>query len=406
MIIIKYILYTLTCIALIPIFAFVWFYWGPGKDDIPETVGTVEVSTLKSFKESDKPLEESTHIVEINYFNNKNQNGAELFEINFTSYMGNDTAKKFSKGIQVYSNEELMFRYKDLRTDETLGFLGAILESVTWREIYTNQLVTYYDTSYETATEESFSISNSIGLSQDGSFIISVGDTPAKMQFKYEERLEANKAEYSKTIFGSEFIDYYVIDEMFFLYHMLENTKSLNEGTHFVTLDVSPYFNISLYDEEAKQFTKLTADTQFTFLTAKININNDGCNTKSQSLFGMIAGNDDSKYNENTQTALFWKTLANINLTENQFEIRESTKYGKLLTLKSDIRDRLNEFDDLRIKIVINADNCDGLDTYCFDGFENSIYSIEVFASEQKSFYVLDDSSLDLNVSNVEVLYA
>ena len=405
----KWVLYTLTFVMVIPIILFVWFYWGPGKEKVPETVGTVEISNLKMFDEDDKPLEDATHIVEINYFNNKNQNGTELFEINFTSYMGNDTSKKFSKGIQMYcgaEDDDVLFRQKSIKTDESYGFLGAVKESVTWRKIFTNQIVTYYDTSYEKDSEEAFSISNSIGLSQDGTFVISVGDNLAKMEFKYEERLEANKIYYSKDIFGAEYFQYYTIDEMFFFFHVYQNTKSLNEGTHFLTMDFSPYFNIYLYDEETKQFTKLTADTQFTFLQAKINVNNDGCNTKKQSLFGMIAGNDEGKYDENVETGLFWKTLANIELTENDFEIRDSSVYGKVLTIKSDVKNRLNKFDDLRIKILINADKCDGFDTYCFSDFENPIYSIELKASTQKKFYILGDYELQtIKTSNVEVVY-
>lgn len=396
--------------AIIPICLFIWFFWGPGKENLPETVGTVEIDTLKAFEGEDTSLEDSTHIVEINYYNNKNQNGAEMFEIKFSTYMGTDISKTFSKGVQIYNSGALEFKYKHKRTDTRYGFLFAIAQEYNWQNIVSNQLVSYYDISYEKETQEPFVISNSIGLSQDGAFIISIGDQLAKMNFKFEEMLDCNLINYNKTIFGSEFFTYAEIDEIFFLYHMLQNTKSLEEGTHFVKLDVSPYFNIALYNEESKQFDKITADTQFTFLRAKINVNNDGCNTKTQSMFGMIAGNDESKYEENLETDLFWKAVTNIQLTESDFDIRESVNYGKLLTLKSDVRDYLNKFKNLRIRININADNCDGLDSYCFAGFKK-IYRIEINATNNKKFYILENVSPDFELpeivrGNVEVVYA
>lgn len=402
----KWVLYTLTFLAVIPILVFAWFFWGPGKDDIPETVGTVEVSTLKVFEEDDKPLEDATHVVEINYYNNKNKNGAELFEINFTSYMGNDISKKFSKGMQLYTETGIVETYSESYKADATGFIG-FGGSITFHNLNFVQDIYCYDTSYEKESEEAFSISNSVGLSQNGAFVISVGDIPAKMEFRGEAMLDANLKEQSNFLW-LEHYHYYKIDEMFFLYHIYQNAKSLNEGTHFLKLDVSPYFNIFLYDETSKQFTKLTADINFTFLQAKININNDGCNTKTQSLFGMIAGNDEGKYDENTETGLFWKAISNIELTENDFEIRDSSKYGKVLTIKADIKDRLNKFDDLRIKLLINADNCDGFDRYCFDSFKNSIYSIEIKASKQKNFYILGDAESlpEISTSKVEVLYA
>lgn len=398
----KWVLRTLGLIALVPICVWAWFYFGFGI--LPQTVGTVKINSLELYDKEETATEDSTFVLNINYYSNKNNTNKakQLFEIMFTTYLGNDTNNIFSKGIQIYG-DDLQFGSKYL-DHTTSGFLGQA-EHTYWYKIVPEQQAYFYDQSYEGEEDEPFSIANSLGLSNDYSFMISVGTTPLKLNFKNQTRMEHNTISYSKPLWRKEYTCLN-IDVNYFIYHILQNTKSLDEGTHIVTLDLSNFFDCYLYNEETLQYDKLTADTEFTYIQAKINVNNDGCTTKNQSLFKKIANNDETKYDESSSSSLFWKTINNVTLSNKDFDI-DTNGY---LTLKRDVANRLILFSDMRVKIEIQVDETTkGFSKNCFN-YLKKIYSIELNSNTTRQFGIYkttlsDDIIIILNnVELVEVL--
>lgn len=399
----KWVLRTLGLIALVPICVWAWFYFGFGI--LPQTVGTVKINSLELYDKEETATEDSTFVLNINYYSNKNNTdkAKQLFEIMFTTYLGNDTNNIFSKGIQIYG-DDLQFGTKFWETVET-GFLG-MASHTEWYKIVPEQKTFYYDQSYEGEEDEPFSIANSLGLSNDYSFMISVGTTPLKLNFKNQTRMEHNTF-YDKSfghIFGNkDFYSCFSIDVNYFIYHILQNTKSLDEGTHIVTLDLSNFFDCYLYNEETLQYDKLTADTEFTYIQAKINVNNDGCTTKNQSLFKKIANNDETKYDESSSSSLFWKTINNVALSNKDFDI-DSNGY---LTLKRDVANRLILFSDIRVKIEIQVDETTkGFSKNCFN-YLKKIYSIELNSNTARQFEVYKTTLSDdiiITLNNVELV--
>lgn len=394
----KWILRTLALIALVPILGFLWYYLGFGV--LPETVGTVKINTLDLYEvEKNEDFEDKTFFLEFNYLKNTDGTGKQLFEGMFSTYMGIDTSNKFAKGFQIYADEIThTTKYID---DETSGFLG--LESHTyWYKVLSNQEVYFYDQSYETEDKEPFTIANSLGLSDGHSFMVSAGETPMKLNFKQRSVIEANTFMSDKNIFGVPYNYCLEIDVNFFIYHQLQNIKSLDAGTHIVTLDLSNFFDCYLYNEDSMQYDKLTADTQFTYVQAKINVEDAGCQKREQSLFGMIANNqDDSTY---SQSGLFWKTENNVTLTNTSF-VNDSG----YLTLDKTIASDLLKYEDIRVNIQITVDETiKGFSKECFS-YLKDFYSLTMTSSEPVEiecykYSIPDDVKITLkNVTLLEV---
>lgn len=395
----KWILRTIGVIALIPICIWAWYYFGFGV--LPETVGTVKINSLDLYDKEETATEDATFVLNINYLRNssKNTDAKQLFEIMFTTYLGNDTTNIFSKGIQLYG-DEFTFDTKYIISEEK-GFLGQA-EHTFWYGIIPKQEIFYYDQSYEKENDEKFSIANSLGLSDNYSFIISVNETPLKLTFKNQTKMDHNTLSHTKPLWRHEYTCL-TIDVNYFIYHIWENIKSLDEGTHIVTLDLSNFFDCYLYNEETMQYDKLTADTQFVYVQAKINVNNDGCMTINQSLFKKIANNDKTKYEELGNDSLFWKTVNNINLTNNDFE---SDSLG-MLTLKRDVSNKLMLFTDIRISVNIKVDEkTQGFSKSCFN-YLKDIYKITLTSDITRQFKIYS-TSLNENISivtnNVELV--
>ena len=393
----KWVLRTLGLIALVPICVWAWFYFGFGI--LPQTVGSVKINSLELYDKEETATEDSTFVLNINYYSNKNNTdkAKQLFEIMFTTYLGNDTNNIFSKGIQIYG-DDLQFGTKFIESIEK-GFLGQS-EHTYWYKIVPKQQAYYYDQSYEGEEDEPFSIANSLGLSNDYSFMISVGTTPLKLNFKNQIRMKHNTISYSKPLWREEYTCLN-IDVNYFIYHILQNTKSLDEGTHIVTLDLSNFFDCYLYNDETLQYDKLTADTEFTYIQAKINVNNDGCTTKNQSLFKKIANNDET--DESSSSSLFWKTINNVTLSNKDFDI----DLNGYLTLKRDVANRLILFLDIRVKIEIQVDETTkGFSKNCFN-YLKKIYSIELNSNTTRQFGIYKTTLSDdiiITLNNVELV--
>lgn len=379
----KWILRTLALVALIPLFAFLWYYLGFGV--LPETVGTVKVNTLDLYEfEKNEEFEDKTFFLELNYLNNKNGNGKELFEIMFSTYLGTDTTNIFSKGIQLFGEK---FNFVPVYEDyQSFGFLG-LEHKIAWYTIKPTQEIFFYDQSYETEDKEPFSIANSLGLSDGHSFMVSVNNTPLKLNFKGKEKLEQNTLDRMDNFLVPTYCCL-TIDTNFFIYHLLENVKSLDEGTHIVTLDLSTFFDCYLYNEETMQYDKLTADTQFTYIQAKINIENSGCVNDEQSMFKMIANNQDDTVK--SESGLFWKTVNNITLTNESFE-----NINGYLVLKTAVATKLLEYEDIRVKVNITLDDTiKGFDKDCFLYLED-LNSIKISSDKERTFEIFKYSIQD-----------
>lgn len=427
-------------LAFIPIALFIWLYFFVDK---PQTIGVTYVSSLTELDPDDTALEDSTMFLELNLKKNKNNNGSELFEILFTTYQGIPSSEytekpeaqigKYSKGIQFFNGMDysLNASYSEKISGTWLPIIGSIdYERAVWYN-YEFSNVYYYDISY--MNDEATSIASVQPLHSNSKFLVGVGQgenfQPAMLSFKNYIRADYN---YIDSYYGKDpspssgkittLLNYKAISDGY-LYEALYNScNSLDQGTYYITLDLGEFFNVYLWNEETLQFDKLTADTQFTYVTCKINVDDNGIVTQNESLFGMVAENDGSvTFPADESENKYWQIVNNVTLTLEDFNCRFSDlNNGYYLTIKNNVVNTLSEYKNLRITININlieGDKILGIDSYGLYGIE--IYKIKIQSDSIRDFYFMTNSISNvgspiletteninvINVDNLEVSY-
>jgi len=408
----KGIMWTLSTISIVIIALFLWCYFFVSK---PQTVGVTFVSTLKTSSE-DVELEDSLPFIMINALTNKNENGKNLYEIQLNSYMGvseaykKEDAKIHSYGFQLYDINPSDLEGK-LTSD--LPYEEEVTDYVAFMPVKSNYYYAFNFTSEIYAYELSYlndkceSVAVPYSFNED-SFIVAIksGDSQIPLQLKYRGNYDGsvNYINSEKYLWFS-WDNYYKINSTFFIYNLLYTINSLEQGSHFITLDLSDYFECRLWNEETKQFDILTANTEYTWVTIKANVSDDGITTHNQSMFGMVAANDGSVTFDNDSTVKYWKVLNNIYLTIDNFEKRKSSvNDGSYLYLSADTIAEINSYSNNRIHVLISLSEEDkilGFDNYALHGLE--IYSCSITSSAQQDF-ILMPNCLDetgLTISNI-----
>lgn len=413
----KYTIRIIGCLCCVPIALFFWLYF---FTEPPQTVGTTYVGSLTEIDPEETPLEDSTMFLELNMKKNTEGNGHELFEVLFTTYMGVPSADynekpsvqtgKYSKGVQFLDGIDYSFeavRSKQKSNWSILGFQIIETGRYVWYDYNFNNAY-YYDISYN--NDEATSIASPQALHEDSEFVVGVGQgdsfEPVMLRFKNEVTLSYN---YIDKYFGldpspssnivTELFNYKLISDGY-LYNALYNTcKSMEQGTYYITIDLGEFFDVYLWDENTLQFDKLTADVQYTYVTCKINIDDNGITTRNESLFGMVAENDGTvSFPVDDQENKYWQVVNNVELDINDFNLRYSNlNNGYFLTIKNEVAKSLSSYKNLRIKINLELKNDDeilGFDSYGLYGIE--IYEINIESETERDFYFLTNALVEV----------
>lgn len=411
----KGIMWTLSTISILIISVFLWCYFFVSR---PLTSGVTFVSSLKATTE-DAPLEDAVTFITINALTNKNDNGKNLYEIQLNSYMGTAEAyKKENAKIHSYGYQLYDINYSDLSgeltpdlpyTEENTDYFGFMPVKANYYYAFNFTSDIYsYELSYLNNKCESVAVPYKFN---EDAFIVSVkdGDNQIPLMLKYRGDY-AGSANYinSEKYLWFSWDNYYKINSTFFIYNMLYSIQSLEQGTHYITMDLSDYFECSLYNEKTKQFDIKTADTEFTWVTIKANISNDGIKTHNQSMFGMVACNDGSVTFDADSVSKYWKVLNNIYLSLDGFSKRKSSvSDGYYLYLDSDFIEELNNYKNNRVHITLDIspeDKILGFDNFAFYNLE--LYSCVIYSEVEQDFLIMpncfDKSNFD--ISNISGL--
>ena len=393
-------------ISVIVIVCFVWLYFFTPR---PETTSTNYISALTLYDDEDTPLEEATIVSNINVYRNSNEteNGQELFEWSLTTYQGTNFEEKHTKGIQILGD----FNTSSYASHKTLRWTnGWVIFNVKnfylWYETQIDNLYSY-DISYDRG--EGIAYASPTAISNNTKFVVSVGSGSntrlAQLRFKNEHVSSDN---YRTDWFGyydryfSEFYCYDLISLNYTIASLHKTIESLDEGTHYLTLDLSEFFDIYVQNEDG-QFVEQTTDTQFTYITCKINISDDGMTTKNQSMYGMVAQNDGSiEFESDSSESLFWKTEENITLGKESFEMRYSNYYNaNLLRISNDAILKYKNYKNLRIHLDIDLsqfENVIGIDSFGLNGL--NYHDINIHGNSQ-NFYFMSNSLNNIKVETI-----
>jgi len=386
-------------ISVLVIVVFVWLFFFVPK---PQTTSTNYISALSMYDEEDTALEDATIVANFNIYKNKNANGTKLFEYSMTTYQGTNHEEIYTKGVQIMGDLKTSSYVSHKTTRwQTLG--GLIKNFYLWYDIDIDNLYSY-DISYDKGDGIAFASPTS--LNNNSEFIVSVGQGENAKLAKLRFRKEVVKNN-SNNWFGSYdgWLTYWYNNDLIGLNYMIcslyDTVYSLDAGTHFVTFDLAEFFDVLVMNDKG-QFIEQTTDTQYTYVTCKVNVSDDGMTTKSQSMFGMVAQNDGSAQFEIDESPnLFWKAYENVTIT-NCFETRYSNYYASdLLHITDETITKYKNYKDLRIHLVIDLseyENVIGIDSFGLDGL--NYYDITIIGNEQ-DFYFMSNSLINTKVNTI-----
>lgn len=378
---------TVTCKVLFYIFtAFclcVCGYW------IYHQFNDNDLTTTTIYLNSQETEDGKFYFIEVNDFTNKNENGKQSFEVNFTGFTDSLFSTTYSVGYQ--SNGEPSF---------TLDY-----HSDGWsnKDFYTFTKNTYY--SYDTSNNKSFGSVKNLG--SNDSYILNLGTS----EEPYPALIKTKKNPYVLYKTGFLGFEYYMkYDSIKLIKDLYKSIRSLEFGTNIITMDLSKYFDIypQIQDSDGDLVWSKTAttDEQYVYVQVKVNKSSDGIIKAAQSLYSAFANNPDWSIYDSTS---YWKNEVQFDLSVKDFDyinIEDTNTY--CATLKTDMYNYLNMFHDIEIVVYVDLDSSYlsnreiilvGFSEDCFKDLE--IKSINIYTSAETSFIVPDITQYNYVLHNV-----
>ena len=398
---------TVGVISVLVMVVFIWLYFFAPR---PQTTSTNYISALTLYDDEETPLEDATIVSNINVYRNsdKTENGKQLFEWSMTTYQGTNHNEKHTKGIQILGdfNSYSYAHHKTLKW--TNGWPIFNLKTFyLWYETHIDNLYSY-DISYDKG--DGIAYASPTAMDSNSKFIVSVGsgDDVKLVQLRFKKDEHPIEQYYRTEWFGlyddylTNFYCYDYVSLNYTIASLYKTIESLEEGTHYLTLDLAEFFDVYVQNND-NQFVIQTTDTQFTYVTCKITINEEGMTTKNQSMFGMVAQNDGSvTFEADEKEKLFWKANENISLNNDSFELRYSEYYGgNLLHIKNEAILKYKDFKNLRIHLNIDLtqyENVIGIDSFGLDGL--NYHDITITGNNQ-DFYFMSNSLKNIKVGTI-----
>ena len=302
-------------------------------------ISTMEVGQLHSSSITD----EDRAVLNINYYANKDNTGYEVFEIKFNSYTGVDKTKVFGYGVQ-YVNP--VFSY------------GMLESKSDWNNYF------YYGSSDYSYFTNFYDYSNGINYKatankiDDKSMILFDDNNNNTYALKFSGDIEDKKSNFLWW-HNTSYIRYDFNYFSHFLYEAVKHT-SLKSGFYDfkVLFDVTNMFKF-YYKDNFGNFNSLTddsfIDTLKTYMTCKLNIENTGMTIASQSMFGLVNGENDFDITEVILTQDYFSQSQYYELTDNDFNyILKEDKTSHKAVIKDSVLNNLRKLNIINVTITLN----------------------------------------------------
>lgn len=394
------------CVGILSVLAIAMFVWLYCFVPHPQTVATTYVNSLSALDNENTPLEDATIVLDIQMLKNADNSGQELFELAFSSYQGTNTSAKYTKGVQVVG-DFITNHYRSYKTVKNKTFFGLLTYFYLWHDISINNMYSY-DISYD--KDQGVAYASPTSLNNDSIFVVSVGngDNLQLAELRFRNQVVNSKYylnEWAGFYDGwfSNWECYDLVSLNYMVNSIHKSVSSLDAGTHYLTFDLSEFFDIYLQDENG-QFNILTQDTRFTYVTAKVNVEDNGISTRNQSIFGMVAENNGSiVFDIDESEKTFWKAQENITIGHECLKTIYSAYYdGYILSIDNATITKLKGYKDLRIHLVVDLskyENVIGFGSYGLNGLD--YYDITILGNGQ-TFQFMKNSLIDVKLNSIK----
>ena len=263
-------------LAVVAIFCDVFAVWIQINGHKHPTLNTTNMSTLDT--------EVEQYIFEMQYFENSDKSGIEMFELKISAYTGINKNKVYSYGVQLVSPKDITYTFKQI--DDDFNILGwRNFDYLTYVFDFGDTQITYFNTD---SNGDTASYAATVALNENNNpYVI---DIDSKMY-----AFDFNKAylySQDKSFFGLDQRKYYVSNFEYFLYKMYNSMSNISQGQGVydnLNVGLNDVFNIYEYNDATGKFDILTElGYSAEFMGVKITYIERGARMHSDSMFGQI----------------------------------------------------------------------------------------------------------------------
>lgn len=351
-----------------------------GKNKLPAGITTTNVTTMV-----DPQTGEEKTFLEANYYANLNNKGKEVVELRMNSYSGIGKQTIYSRGFQlVLENGKSTMYYYDTHLNNS--FQSA--KEFEWgdpmllemdKEMYAVKLD-------GVRTYRTFNLAKSIWFGISGIFT-GWGNV--------EERTTSEVKE-----------NYTYTDLLLYLKEMIRSSSYGTGDCLIPMVDLATFLNLYAYENDQVSATRLSGDTlnsfANSFFSVQCHYDRRGMVFAEQSLFNSVEGNSDFNISSVDRDVNYWQSRSSYIITESDFKVRKSENVN-FYYLSNEIKNELNNYEDIDVIIDFNLDNLEGLsgfDYLAFQGLKVNVLEIKICSSQLVDFEIKYNS---LSNTNIEI---
>jgi hypothetical protein len=326
---------------------------------------------------------EGRYFMVANYFDNSNNNGAVLQELQFNYASDYELNGSFATGMQYLGD----YDHKQwLKQNPSVSSFSEDPEA------YVSSAFNYYD------TWDRISWKSTTNLSRENAFIISIDGEPYSIELN-----GTIKGRFLWGLWGLlEWNSYYYIyPDLFQAVMDAIETNSERYGDWYFKMDLSKFFTIKKYDPNTGDFMNDdVTDVIKNYVMVKVHYEANGVVDSSQSIFGIIE--NDPAFTNNPIEPEYWQERVVYNLTQDDLVLRYSTAYnGYFASLSIATKQLFANMPRTKVNIQIDlSEDIIGLDYNSFENFE--LDTLTLISDTSKTFYFLDKALYNTSLNTLQ----
>lgn len=229
---------------------------------------------------------ENPFVFEFNYYANKDDSGASLFEVKLTAYTGINMNKTYSYGLQIVNPDA--FTLKTYTYDVVNPAFGWYTRTYNTYSIIAGDDILDNSEYYYFNTYDNVSYTASTALNNNNiPYVIDIDGKPYAFTFD-----KVNLVSESTNPFGWKYETYYKSNFAYFVYQMYNSITGITDGDGVYTnlvLRLTDVFEFYDYNDTTGKFDKLSnIGFNSNYMGVKVNYHSRGAKVHEDSMFNQL----------------------------------------------------------------------------------------------------------------------
>ncbi len=335
--------------------------------------------------------EDTKYFIDINYLSNSNNNGKESFETTLNYYT--DTALPEQNEDGTFKTDKYVYS-SGIQFDG--GFQYNVGGKTAWGsamydvkghyQFYTVEPTNCYYYNIDNTVDTAFKSTNQ--LNNMNSWIYDLDGDLCQIKSVRTESMGTTNFIFSERR---------VCNINYCLLTLYESVKTLEDGIHIITFDLSRFFNIYMYNTNTGKFDiSAKGGEEWTFVKVRINKDSNGLVDADQSMFKSFMGKPDWSLYDTTDSD-YWQIDNVYNLTLKQLTFVYENG-GYYLKVQDNVLSFLEGFDNMYFKLSLDLDKIYlGSEPLEIQGFSKNAFGelelaeISLTSESDRTFKVYDE---------------